>query len=501
MDTQYAQGRAGSPGTSAQILDGARSSSSTRNAQMSQNDPTTFSGFGADSSTSDSQSGAFTSNSSQPTYTPNNAYLDLSAAYIDFDQTPEQSPSFQQAGSTSQEMLQPYDMQSQDLDTYGGFDQSNDQLLSSNNFGLDDTSAGNSFTNLGFNDQSMDPSLLDYSSAHSHHSSLDPTNLSYDNMATMQHTHHTPTPPHLYQTDLRPTSASPHQSSSPQQQLQQQLQQRQQEQQQQMYDQSSRSRNVSESLDPSSAAFPQGYTSNEWGSGAAFRSHRRAPSDTFSEISSHSAHASPYMNSFENFDQTAQGVSPMINPQQDAPLFNDTLGLNQFSLSDHTNLQSSHLSPAHSPHVSPLLSAHQQPLPEFSHQDNFGLSPDLSGQFPIGNTDNDYDMFPSMGQEGVPYMDTSTGMIGEADIMSPPEINIDFAPPSRQPSFRGNQAQALGDALSPPTNIGKYLCDTRFNACSYSRQSEESVQSPILLRVHQVRECRHAVEVPLSNQS
>lgn len=47
--------------------------------------------------------------------------------------------------------------------------------------------------------------------------------------------------------------------------------------------------------------------------------------------------------------------------------------------------------------------------------------------------------FPSLGQE-----------FGQADTMSPPEINIDFAPPSRQASFEPPKPGNHADALSPP---------------------------------------------------
>jgi len=50
--------------------------------------------------------------------------------------------------------------------------------------------------------------------------------------------------------------------------------------------------------------------------------------------------------------------------------------------------------------------------------------------------------FPSLNQHGVDF--------GLADPMSPPEINIDFAPPSRQASFEPPKSEHQADALSPP---------------------------------------------------
>lgn len=96
----------------------------------------------------------------------------------------------------------------------------------------------------------------------------------------------------------------------------------------------------------------------------------------------------------------------------------------------------------------------QHALPTFTADNNFGLSPDLQGQY--SNT-NGYDMFPGMGQEAFPTLNTGTSpQEGMADQMSPPEINIDFAPPSRQPTFETFQPGDIDNALSPPENCRSF---------------------------------------------
>jgi len=355
-------------------------------------------------------------------YTSNAQYLDPS--FVDFNQSMNDSNNFQ-SSNTSQDFLQPNHFKTEEF----GYNQNG---LSPHELGLG-ASVNTSFPD--YSSQSLDPSLLDFSTTQSQQLSLNPTNLSFDNMTSMQG--HAPTPPHLLQPHASQSqSPSPRQTPSPQQQ--------------QMYAQPQRPRNMSESLDPSSAAFPHGYNSNDWAAGAAFRQHRRAASDTFSEISSHSAQASPYMGNMDGFDPNAtQHISNMANQQQDYPLFNDNLGFSQFNLNDQ-GMQANHISPGHSPLISPSVSTPQQPLPDFNPHD-FGMTQDLNAQF--RNTDGN-DMFPALGNENF-NLGPNIGISGEADTMSPPEINIDFAPPSRQPSFRNGQHHGLGDALSPPDPIRK----------------------------------------------
>ena len=52
--------------------------------------------------------------------------------------------------------------------------------------------------------------------------------------------------------------------------------------------------------------------------------------------------------------------------------------------------------------------------------------------------------------EPFPSLNQPVPEFGQADAMSPPEINIDFAPPSRQASFEPPKPEHQVDALSPP---------------------------------------------------
>jgi hypothetical protein len=108
----------------------------------------------------------------------------------------------------------------------------------------------------------------------------------------------------------------------------------------------SRPRETSESLDPSSAAYPQ-RNGTEWsGMGASHRAHQRYPSDQLSHISS--AHNSPYMQALDSFDRS----SHMLDPSASAdPAFSDGLGLGHFSLNDPQS--QNFYSPGHSPATSP----------------------------------------------------------------------------------------------------------------------------------------------------
>ncbi|KAF2185398.1 hypothetical protein K469DRAFT_576397 [Zopfia rhizophila CBS 207.26] len=239
-------------------------------------------------------------------------------------------------------------------------------------------------------------------------------------MATTQA--HSPTPPHLLQPNMsRQQSGSPHASPSISQGT---------------FPSPQHSRHAS--LDPSAAYGQQ--QGAEWGGMAAFRGHRRTPSDTYSDVSS--AQASPYLGNNDSFDH--DNPSPLLNAQ-DPSLFQDVMQFGQFTLNDNH----SHVSPGHSPHISPRLMPQQQSLPQFT-PSNFGLNPGMNNQFE--NQQAGLGMYQQQGQEPFPTINQSgvPEFGGQADTMSPPEINIDFAPPSRQASFEpakpGNQA----DALSPP---------------------------------------------------
>lgn len=324
------------------------------------------------------------------------------------------------------------------------------------------SSEASSFPNfdLDASNQALNPSLL-YADQ-SQQQSFDPSSLSLDPMAAA--THHSPTPPHLLHANMHTTSQSPSPNASPGFR--------------QLSFNDSRPR--SESLDPASAAFPpQGYHGNDWANGRPFQGHRRTPSDAYSDISSHSAQASPYLGATEDFD-----ASPMLNAQ-DPAMFTDALGLGQFTLSD-SHLAQPHISPIPSPHHSPNLmpqQQHQQPLPDYTSLNNFGFSSDM-----VQQNGANYDNFQSTVSEPFPNLptDNSQGDFGQADIMSPPEINIDFAPPSRQASFGPPQPGSQEDTLSPPDR-SKYIQVHTIVRSSFDTDKAQAAivqeQSQILLPV------------------
>ncbi|KAF2759600.1 hypothetical protein EJ05DRAFT_303264 [Pseudovirgaria hyperparasitica] len=297
---------------------------------------------------------------------------------------------------------QPYDLNQTSFDPqsnhFVGIDNSNSSGIFGNTIDpsfLDDQTSNNTF---------LDPSLLD-------------SNSLMSQMATSQA--HSPTPPHLLQPHNnmhRATSISPHHSPNLNQGG---------------FPSPGHSRHAS--LDPSSAAFPmQNMQNNEWGN-MRF-GHHRAPSDTFSDVSSNSAHPSPYLGNQDNFDPE-NNPSPLLGAQQDPALFQDLSSFGHFTLNENRGP-----SPGHSPHISPSLLPQQHQLPPFTQADNYGLGPN-SGIY----SSQAQEQFPTLGGTVQDYS-------GHADQMSPPEINIDFAPPSRQTSFEPPKPaqQHPGDALSPP---------------------------------------------------
>ncbi|TKA83043.1 hypothetical protein B0A55_00857 [Friedmanniomyces simplex] len=282
---------------------------------------------------------------------------------------------------------------------------------------------------------SLDPSLLSGLDPNSNdllsaqHTLNNHAALQDQMAATMQP--QAPTPPHLMPEMARrqSNSSSPHATPGFSQASFQSM---------------NRPRNLSESLDPASAMFPQGQ--NEWSHMGAYRTHRRTPSDNYSDISSHSNQASPYLGTLDSFDANTHS-SPMLNPTQD-PTFNGDLGLQGFTLSENQLAQQSYISPGQSPHHSPRLVAQlQQALPPFTADNNYGLVANSNGQYI--QPQNGLDMFPGQGHEAFPSLNhTSPGDLGAADQMSPPEFKIDYAPPSRP--VENARPMHAEDALSPP---------------------------------------------------
>ncbi|KAH7401619.1 hypothetical protein BKA66DRAFT_405778 [Pyrenochaeta sp. MPI-SDFR-AT-0127] len=286
-------------------------------------------------------------------------------------------------------------------------------LASNSNPDFNTFFAGNDLNQTQFLGSTLDPQLLD--SQPQQAQSVNPSDL-MSQMATTQP--NAPTPPHLLPTMNSRQTPSPHASPNMNQGA---------------FTSPGHSRHAS--LDPS-AAYTQG---TEWGNMANFRGHRRAPSETYSDVSS--AHASPYLPQQDSFE--TDQPSPLLNAQNDPQLFHDpVMQFGQFNLNDGN----SHISPGHSPHISPrLIPQQQQALPQFQ-PGSFGLDPGMNNQY----AQQGMGAYQNPGPEPFPSLNQGVPEFGQADTMSPPEINIDFAPPSRQASFEPPKPEHQVDALSPP---------------------------------------------------
>ena len=130
-------------------------------------------------------------------------------------------------------------------------------------------------------------------------------------------------------------------------------------------------------------------------------------------------------------------------------MYSEVMGIGAFSISE---AQPSYISPAHSPAISPrLLPQQHHQLPTFTSNDSFGM---IQG-YPSPMNHNQYngqqlDMFPPQGAEQFPTLNQPTNLDYNGEAMSPPEINIQLAPPSRQASFEPPKPERLDGALSPP---------------------------------------------------
>lgn len=207
------------------------------------------------------------------------------------------------------------------------------------------------------------------------------------------------------------------------------------------------SRHPSTSLDPSSALNP-GHQHGDWTSftGDQFRMHRRAPSE-HSDVSS-SVAPSPFLSQQDSFDNLDQ-PSPMLNPQQDSSLYQDALGIGQFSISDpqqhQQHQQEKRISPSHTPYVSPRLSP--QPGFGFSH-DQFQLSQDMQNNY---NGAPGLEIYANAQEHPIGFPQRmGSGDMGQAAQMTPPEISVDLAPPSVPSTFDHPRPEADGPGLIPP---------------------------------------------------
>lgn len=202
------------------------------------------------------------------------------------------------------------------------------------------------------------------------------------------------------------------------------------------------------SLDPSSAMFPHGQQGQDWASMLQqnqFRSHQRAPSE-YSDVSSSVAH-SPYLTQPENggFDGFGQ-ASPLLDAQDNNHLYQDALGIGNFSLSDSKQQQQQRISPRHSPYVSPRMSP-QLGL-DMPQDNSFVLSQhDMHNNF---NGGPGPEIYTSQPETYSPFDDRhGSSDLGHAALLAP-QINVEFAPTTRQPVFEHSVTENDHDALSPP---------------------------------------------------
>lgn len=216
------------------------------------------------------------------------------------------------------------------------------------------------------------------------------------------------------------------------------------------------------SLDPS-AAFTNGHQSAEWSgmlTGAQFQGHRRAPSE-HSDVSS-SVAPSPYMAQQDTFDTFEQNPSPMLNAQQDDQLYQGGLGIEQFTLSEP---QQQRHSPGQSPFVSPRMSP--QPGMGLAQEPNFMPLSQANNNFNGGPgselyTTSQSETFPPF----QPEERLGSNDMGQAAQMVPPEINVEYAPPTRQQGFEPPRyGQSDMAALSPPDRGDTRQITSLYSTC------------------------------------
>ncbi|EEQ28252.1 DNA-binding transcription factor [Microsporum canis] len=200
------------------------------------------------------------------------------------------------------------------------------------------------------------------------------------------------------------------------------------------------------SLDPASAAYISTDSQSNWHGilgNSSFRGHRRAPSE-HSDVSSVSH--SPFLPQHDTFDNSAHPSaqpSPRLPPQADPRLYDNAFGMEAFTISERD--QNNGYSPAHSPYISPRLS------PQLHNTD---LDPDSSLLLAqhIPRVQGTQDPYAGTSAPPVPGFQAQAGLgdMGQAAQMTPPSINVEFAPPSRTSTVDAPKLNADGDTLSPP---------------------------------------------------
>lgn len=282
--------------------------------------------------------------------------------------------------------------------------------------------------------EQFDPNYFGNEASHqSTNQSINPADL----MSDMSSPPHVATPPNMLRMDSQQLHSAHNSPAVNSQQFQRSP---------------SHSRNAS--LGPESAAFPQAQLHQDW-SGMMpqnhYMGHRRTPSE-YSDVSS--VAPSPNLINQDSFDDSH---SPLMNAQDPAIYEQPMLGIGNFSLSDNHQIQSHGISPGHSPAISPRLGPQQ--MQNFNQPNSFmlGMNENNFGQ-------QNQNMYQGQGQEAFPQMNNmpqmqhtnSSGEMGQAQQMIPPEINVEFAPASRQNSFEPPKPTLDQDALTPPER-GNYI--------------------------------------------
>lgn len=250
------------------------------------------------------------------------------------------------------------------------------------------------------------------------------------NAMTPSHSHHSPTPPTLLQPDGLLPASSQHSPSFSQHPF--------------PASPSHHSRNAS--LGPEAALLPGQLA--DWNQ-PQFQGHRRSPSE-YSDVSSVSP--SPHLVSSDSFDDHT-GHSP-LQASSDGGYYQDVLDIGTFTIADshNPNQVSSARSPSLSPAISPRINSQQTPdlqQPTLSLMPPNGVygAPAYSGLIPA---------------KDAPFSSQSPGA---ADIsqMTPPAINIDFAPNNVKPGpYESSKSAMDQDSLTPPDR-GMYFLSRTLN--------------------------------------
>ncbi|KAK2797414.1 hypothetical protein FQN50_009215 [Emmonsiellopsis sp. PD_5] len=297
-------------------------------------------------------------------------------------------------------------------------------LLNSNQPPFDEFSM---YTNSNNHPSEFDPSLMldpQQQQQQQLNQSINPADLS---RISSPHNH---TPPHLIPPDAQSPGGPSSPASSPG-----------------AYYTPNHSRHAS--LDPASAAFLSSQPHTDWQGmlgNPAFQSHRRAPSE-HSDVSS-AAH-SPYLTHHDGFEADTNNHSPLLAAQTDPSLYENALGMEAFSLSEQGQHQ--RLSPGQSPYISPRLIPQQQSI-EMGQDNSFLLTQHANNQLGPTSPPDVYVTKTEASPAPAFQPHNSPGDMGQAAQMTPPSINVEFAPPSRNSSFGPSKPEIDMDTLSPPAN-------------------------------------------------